>query len=106
MRRIYLLLVAAISIGNLSNAHATLNTKNLNTKVGNSTNVSSAVVSQTLPSDDFEGNGNITWDSATTGSNDAGLGVNFSTVTNPDASGINTSGNVGRYEDTEHNMLI
>ena len=33
-------------------------------------------------------------------SNDAGLGVNFSTVTNPDASGINTSGNVGRYEDT------
>ena len=100
MRRIYLLLVAAISIGNLSNAHATLNTKNLNTKVGNSTNVSSAVVSQTLPSDDFEGNGNITWNSATTGSNDAGLGVNFSTVTNPDASGINTSGNVGRYEDT------
>ena len=100
MRRIYLLLVAAISIGNLSNAHATLNTKNLNTKVGNSPNVSSAVVSQTLPSDDFEGNGNITWNSATTGSNDAGLGVNFSTVTNPDASGINTSGNVGRYEDT------
>ena len=31
---------------------------------------------------------------------DAGFGVNFSTVANPDASGINTSANVGRYEDT------
>ena len=53
-----------------------------------------------IPSDDFEGAGNITWNSATSGSNDAGFGVNFTTVTNPDSSGINTSANVGRYEDT------
>lgn len=53
-----------------------------------------------LPSDDFEGNGNITWNSATSGSNDAGFAVNFSTEANPDASGINTSANVGKYEDT------
>ena len=70
-------------------------------KLTNDTSAAATVTSApALPSDDFEGNGNITWDSATTGSNDAGLGVNFSTVTNPDASGINTSGNVGRYEDT------
>ena len=50
--------------------------------------------------DDFEGSGTITWNSATTGEMDAGFGVNFSTVANPDASGINTSANVGRYEDT------
>ena len=49
--------------------------------------------------DDFEGNGTITWNSATTGEMDAGFGVNFSTVV-ADASGINTSANVGRYEDT------
>lgn len=53
-----------------------------------------------LPSDDFEGNGNITWNSATSGSNDAGFGVNFSTEANPSSSGINTSANVGKYEDT------
>ena len=53
-----------------------------------------------LPNDDFDGNGNITWNSATSGSNDAGFGVNFSTEANPNASGINTSANVGKYEDT------
>jgi len=53
-----------------------------------------------VKTDDFEGNGNITWDSSTTGVNDAGMGVNFSTVANPNASGINTSANVGQYEDT------
>ena len=63
---------------------------------GGSTGDSTAAVK----SDDFEGNGNITWDSSTTGVNDAGMGVNFSTVANPNASGINTSANVGRYEDT------
>jgi len=57
-------------------------------------------VTNALPSDDFEGNGNITWNSATTGSNDAGFGVNLTTVANPSSSGINTSANVGRYEDT------
>ena len=56
--------------------------------------------SAAVKSDDFEGNGNITWDSSTTGVNDAGMGVNFSTVANPNASDINTSANVGRYEDT------
>ena len=61
---------------------------------------SSGDSSATVKTDDFEGNGNITWDSSTTGVNDAGMGVNFSTVANPDASGINTSANVGRYEDT------
>ena len=53
-----------------------------------------------LPSDDFEGNGNITWNSATSGANDAGFGVNFSTEANPSSGGINTSANVGKYEDT------
>lgn len=53
-----------------------------------------------LPTDDFEGNGNITWNSATSGSNDAGFGVNFTVESNPSASGINTSANVGKYEDT------
>ena len=53
-----------------------------------------------IPSDDFEGNGNITWNSATSGSNDSGFGVNFSTEANPSSSGINTSANVGKYEDT------
>ena len=38
-----------------------------------------------------------TWDSSTTGVNDAGMGVNF--AANPNA-GINTSANVGQYEDT------
>ena len=33
-------------------------------------------------------------------SNDAGFGVNFSTEANPSSSGINTSANVGKYEDT------
>ena len=60
----------------------------------------SYVAPRSIPSDDFEGAGNITWNSATSGSNDAGFGVNFTTVTNPDSSGINTSVNVGRYEDT------
>ena len=66
------------------------------TTSGNSTNTTDS----SLPNDDFEGNGNITWNSATTGNLDAGFGVNFTTVTNPNASGINTSANVGRYEDT------
>ena len=61
---------------------------------------SSDDTSSEAKTDDFEGNGNITWDSSTTGVNDAGMGVNFSTVANPDASGINTSANVGQYEDT------
>ena len=61
---------------------------------------SSGDTTSEIKTDDFEGNGNITWDSSTTGVNDAGMGVNFSTVANPSASGINTSSNVGQYEDT------
>ena len=42
-------------------------------KLTNDTSAAATVTSApALPSDDFEGNGNITWDSATTGSNDAG----------------------------------
>ena len=36
---------------------------------------SSGDTSSEIKTDDFEGNGNITWDSSTTGVNDAGMGV-------------------------------
>lgn len=69
------------------------------TVVGEVSNDGCPIVSA-IPSEDFEGAGNITWNSATSGSNDAGFGVNFTTVTNAYSSGINTSANIGRYEDT------
>ena len=40
---------------------------------------------QLKETDDFEGNGNITWDSST-GVNDAGMGVNLHQAANPNAS--------------------